>query len=203
MKYCATWECRYPDDNLTLHELIYSYVYMKSATCVTLTTYPLLSCCMTLFPRSFPYPFTSLFLPSHSPLPSDTSLSLSLSPCWNRPKRKKESSLTYRGEERMTWHEQGNMKAAMEELIRGQEQATRLQFMLKDMLPPENPSGPAADLLIEVLSSFSKALSLLDLGSSAEANSPSSNGGVRRKMQSPRRVSCRGRYIYILINYNK
>ena len=94
----------------------------------------------------------------------------------------------------MNWHEQGNMKAAMEELIRGQEQATRLQSMLKDMLPPENPSGPAADLLIEVLSSFSKALSLLDLGSSAEANPPSSNGGVRRKMQSPRRVSCRGRY---------
>ncbi|XP_065046045.1 transcription factor WRKY45-1-like [Musa acuminata AAA Group] len=93
----------------------------------------------------------------------------------------------------MNWHEQGNMKAAMEELIRGQEQVTRLQSMLKDMLPPEYPSGPAADLLIEVLSSFSKALSLLDLGSSAEANPPSSNGGVRRKMQSPRRVSCRGR----------
>ncbi|CAL9117266.1 unnamed protein product [Musa textilis] len=93
----------------------------------------------------------------------------------------------------MNWHEQGNMKAAMEELTRGQEQATRLQSMLKDMLPAENPSGPAADLLIEVLSSFSKALSLLDLGRSAEANSPSSNGGVRRKMQSPRRVSCRRR----------
>ncbi|KAJ8478045.1 hypothetical protein OPV22_021772 [Ensete ventricosum] len=93
----------------------------------------------------------------------------------------------------MNWHKQGNIKAAMEELLRGQEQATRLQSMVKDMLPPENPSDLAADLLIEVLSSFSKALSLLELGRSAEANSPPSNAGVRRKMQSPRRVSCRRR----------
>ncbi|WOL18013.1 hypothetical protein Cni_G26806 [Canna indica] len=98
-----------------------------------------------------------------------------------------------------------NLKAAMEELIKGQQQATHLLSLLKNILSSENRSDSAV-LLVEVLASFSKALSFLELEKTTEPplrheNSPCSDekrthhqiSCMNKKIPAPRRTGYRRR----------
>ncbi|KAG6495439.1 WRKY DNA-binding transcription factor 70-like [Zingiber officinale] len=104
-------------------------------------------------------------------------------------------------------HDQGSswqvMNMVIRELLKGQDSATRLQALLqlKENLPPENYSGPAKDLLVEVLGSFSRAISVLGTETTAEAllghaNLPSfdeQKSESSMKIRPPRRSGYRRR----------
>ncbi|XP_074559616.1 putative WRKY transcription factor 70 [Curcuma longa] len=104
-------------------------------------------------------------------------------------------------------HDQGSswraMKMVIRELLKGQDSATRLQALLqlKESLPPENYSGPVKELLVEVRSSISRAISLLGTEMTAEAplghanllSSDEQKSESSRKIGPPRRSGYRRR----------
>lgn len=103
----------------------------------------------------------------------------------------------------------GSMTAAtMEELARGQKQAIRLLSLLKDFLSsPENQS--AAELLVDVVGCFSRALSFLELDRADTDQPPgpvpdtdfrscsderrSDLDRRERKVHTPRKINCQRR----------
>lgn len=102
-------------------------------------------------------------------------------------------------------HDQGSSwqmvkMMVIEELLRGQNSASRLQA-LQALLENSSGDNPMMELVVEVIETFSRAISLLGkettaevpLGQASSDEQKSEISGTKRKIQTPRRSGYRRR----------